>query len=383
MAAPNHIVAFEGLNGYQDGTVIADYPWYPNGTSLTIGRIASDLGAFPSGKGLCMDQGTNWNLSHTYHFPNGGTFVRNNTNADGKGLFGFNGWVRILSAASAISPTNLITFTTNSSPTQAMPIVGLSNTSGDGLNLLFPTSTSISSNPHRLPIQIGVYYWLSVRFALYPNSQLRASYFINDIPIQENVVCSFTADPIGTTTCNRVGFFGGNNICSYVVDDFVIQATNGGLPSWPAGFVGVTPNNPTVDHLPRITARRINDVQIVSNGSVNEWTPSDPLLQNWEAAASKTEHVESTAAGQIDLYKFNVPTGPTTEDILAIKVKTKTDKYFSVEPVMKEAAGTAAKTGIVEKGPSAISMILEQPPSGNVAWTPGSINSSEFGNKSL
>ena len=383
MATPNFIAAAEGFDIYTDGVIAQDWPWF-TGTAANTGQITSGTGTF-TGKSLTMNRGaTALTLGQTYQFPNGGTFQRNNTATNGKSLYGINFWIRIDAVQATLAGSNLLYLTSSANTAQVLPLLGILNNTTNGLNLLFPsTVASIATTPYMMAIQTGVWYWISIRFAVYPNAQLRATYVVNGIPIQENVALAFATDPISTNVCNRLAFMGGTTNVTYSMDDLVIQAVNGSMSTWPSGFTTGTPNDPAINDLPLLSPRRIYAIPANANGSVTEWTPTNGL-PNWQAATQAGESVEALDAELTDLYKFDVPPTATLTDVVGVVARASTNKYLSVTPTMKQTAASAQvdSPGVVTKNTSRFISVQEQTPD-NQAWTTALIEGAEFGQKSL
>lgn len=374
------IADFDGLNVLPNGKLTTRYPWSQVGTQT--GSIVAGAGAFTGAKGLTMDATGNLAQCLTYAFPNFGTFQRNNTSNTGKGLYGFGTWLRIDSAATTLAATTLIGFSSLLTA-GVIPLVVVTKSVALGLELCFPTNlTTPASNPIKVGLTEGTNYWFYAKYAIYPNGQIRASYYLNNIPVQENLTITMTTDPLSTSPMDRVVFFGGTTQCQYTVDDIVVQAVHGDRADWPAGFNGAIPNDPLITQLPMVSSRRVRDLDLIANGSVNQFTSTDPLLQNWEAAKSTTAKVQSTARDQVDLYKVNATA--QMNDIMAVKFQIVTDTYFSLTSAMKDKAAdpVSSAVGILNRGGSALSYVMEKTHNGE-AWDNTKITDGEFGLKTL
>jgi hypothetical protein len=382
------MAAAEGFDKYSTGIVGANFPWFPGVTANTA-QITAGTGAFPTGtpnNALSMNRGaTALTQGLTYQFPSNATFQRNNTATNGKALFAFNSWVRVDSAATTIAASNLLTLTTSTNTALAVPLLGISNDTTNGLNLLMPSTVAgISTSPYRIAIATAVYHWMTVKFAVYPNAQMKASYYIDTIPIQENVSITFGSDPLSTNIMNRLGIWSGTTACSWSLDDMVIQCVDGSDPTWPSGFTGGVPNDPNLTDLPTLTPRRIPKLTATADGSLTQWTSDDGTTPNWEAATTSGHFVQAADSGLTDLYKFEVPAGIVVSDCTGIIVSANTNKYLSVEPATKDNSGASLvnNPGLVSKGVSSFQTVLEQTQA-NQTWTTALIEGAEFGQTSL
>lgn len=384
MSTPNVLKASEGFDIYPDGVMIQDWPWTVSGGGATTPTVASGAGVF-GGKALSFNRGTTYAEALRYRFPSTGMLIRNNATNAGKSVWGYNIWYRCDTIPTNTVVNTITSLGTSANAAQLMPILGLSNTVANGLQLAFPsTVANLTTSPYQMAIQTGVWYWISIRFVVFPNAQLFASYTVNGIPIQDNVPITFGSDPFSTNIVDQIVMFGGGVLGTYSEDDFVMQTSSGADADWPPGNTAGTANNPTINSVTNLTPRRIYAIPITANGSITEWTPSDPLLENWEAATQTGESVEALDADQTDLYKGTVPGGATITDCIGVVARASTNKYLSVQPSMKETAAGAVvnNPGVVSKGTARFISVQEQTPS-NTVWTPTLINDAEFGQTSL
>lgn len=383
MGTPNVMKAAEGYDIYPDGVMVTDWPWTAVGTTTTP-QIVSGAGVF-GGKALSFNRGAAFTEGLRLRFPSTGMWIRNNATPAGKSVFGFNTWFRqdTLPTNTVVNP--LMYWGTSASAGQALPLLGISNTVANGLQLAFPsTVANITTSPYQMAISLNVWYWLSLRFVVYPNAQCFASYTVNGIPIQENVPITFASDPMSTNVINQIVFNGGGVAGFYSLDDTVIQASSGADADWPAGFTSGAPNNPTINSITNLSPRRIYPIPITANGSASQWTPDDPLLQNWEAATQQGHSVEALDADLTDLYKATVNSGDVITDCIGIVARASTNKYLNVEPATKDSSTDPQvnNPGVVSKGTAKFVSVMEQT-QGNQPWTTALIQGAEFGQHSL
>lgn len=378
--AEKFIADYDGLDWLPAGKLSTRYPWSQVGSQT--GSIVEGGGAFLGNNGLTMDATGNLAQCLTFAFPNFGTFQRNNTANNGKALYGYGSWIRVDSVAATLATSTLIGFSSLLTP-GVIPLVTVSNSTALKLELCLPTNLSTpASNPLKVSLQVGTNYWFYAKFALYPNGNIRASYYLNNIPIQENLTITMTTDPLSTSPMDRVVFFGGVAQCQYTIDDPVVQAVTGDDPEWPSGFTAGVPNNPNIADLPIISSRRVREMELIANGSINEFRSTDESLQNWEAAKSTTAKVQSTERDQTELYKVDATA--SMNDIMAVKFQINTDTYFSLTSATKDQAADAVSSGvgIINRGGSTLSYVMEETISGE-AWDNEKITDAEFGLKTL
>lgn len=371
------IVGSEGLDIYPNG-VLSTFPFTNMGANA--GVVSSGSGAFAT-NGLSFNTGTTWALAYLYSIINGGSMQHSGTAGNNKLLMGFNTWIRIDSVAATVNPQVLIGFMSSANASLNFPVLGVLNNSTNGLNLLFPTSTTaLSTSSKMMAIQTNLYYWLSIRFAVDTNTII-ADYYVNGVPVYTSINLTFTSDPLGNNTIDSVGFFGNNSGCAYTLDDFHVQMVNGGMSNWPAGSTSGNPNPAILTDIPVITPRRIYTSTLISNGSENDWTPSNGSLQNYQAVLSGTDFVESLNPGDIDLYKINVD--PAISNPISIATRLNSNKTLNVNPVTRETSTSNIVTsGITNKGIGTILSIQETSPSGST-WTNANLKNAEFGEQSI
>lgn len=378
--ADNFIADYDGMDWLPAGKLSTRYPWSQIGAQT--GSIVEGGGAFLGNNGLTMDATGNLAQCLTFAFPNFGTFQRNNTANNGKALYGYGSWIRIDSVAATLAPTTLIGFSSLLTA-GVIPLVVVSNSTALKLELCLPTNlTTPASNPLKVSLQVGTNYWFYAKYAIYPNGNIRASYYLNNIPIQENLTITMTTDPLSTSPMDRVVFYGGVTQCQYSVDDVVVQAVHGDEADWPSGFTASVPNNPNITDLPIISSRRIREMELIANGSQNDFRSTEESLPNYEAAKSTTAKVQSTARDQTELYKVDATASMT--DIMAVKFQINTDTYFSLTSATKDQAvdATSSGVGVINRGGSTLSYVLEETVNGE-AWDNDKIADAEFGLKTL
>lgn len=384
MGTPNVMKAAEGFDIYPDGLMVQDWPWTTQSAGTNTPQIVSGAGVF-GGKSLAFNRGTAFSQGIAYRFPSTAQWMRNSASPSGKAVFGFNTWFRQDTLPANTTVNSIITWGASANLGVVLPLLGISNTVANGLQLAFPsTVASIATSPYQMAISLNVWYWLSLRFIVYPNAQCFASYTVNGIPIQENVPITFASDPMSTNVVNQIYFNGGTPSGNYSLDDMVIQASSGADADWPAGSTSGTPNNPTMASITNLTPRRIYPIPVTANGSVNQWTPDDPLLQNWQAATQTGHSVEALDADQTDLYKGTVGASDNITDCIGIVARASTNKYLNVEPATKDNAGATQvnNPGVVSKGTAKFLTVMEQTQA-NQVWTKALIEGAEFGQHSL
>lgn len=384
MSTPNVLKAGEGFDIYADGVMAQDWPWTVSGGGLTTPQIVSGAGPF-STKALSYNRGTTYGEALRYRFPSTGMWNRNNATTAGKSVFGANFWYRCEAAPTTTTTTPIAAWGTTAASAQTIPLLGISKTVAGGTQLAFPsTVASIATSPYLFPINVNVWYWLSIRFIVYPNAQCFASYTVSGVPLQENVPITFGSDPMGTNLCNQIVTYGGGVLGTWSMDDMIIQASSGADADWPAGFTTSVPNNPVMSNIVNITPRRIYSIPITANGSSSQWTPDDSGLQNWQAATQTGHNVEALDADLTDLYKGTVNSGDTITDCIGVVARASTNKYLNVEPSTKDTSASAQvnNPGVVSKGTSRFISLMEQT-QGNQPWTQALIEGAEFGQHSL
>lgn len=384
MGTPNVMKAAEGFDIYPDGLLVQDWPWtvLPAGTNTP--QIVAGAGVF-GGKSLAFNRGTTFGEACRYRFPSTAQWMRNSASASGKAVFGFNAWFRQETLPTNTTVNALASWGTTANSAQLLPLLGISNTVANGLQLAFPsTVAAIGTSPYQMAVSLNVWYWLSLRFIVYPNAQCFASYTVNGIPIQENVPITFGSDPVSTNVVNQIVFNGGGVAGTYSLDDMVIQESSGADTDWPAGFTTGTPNSPTMTSITNLSPRRIYPIPVTGNGSVNQWTPDDELLQNWQAATQTGHSVEALDADLTDLYKATVGAGDTITDCIGVIARASTNKYLNVEPSTKDtSAGPQVNNpGVVSKGTAKFVAVMEQTQA-DQPWTEALIEGAEFGQHSL
>ncbi len=383
MGTPNVMKAAEGFDIYPDGLIVQDWPWsvLPAGTNTP--QIVSGAGVF-GGKSLAFNRGTTLGEACRYRFPSTAQWMRNSAAATGKAVFGFNVWFRQDTLPTNTAVNTLLSWATTAS-TQSIPFLGISNTVAGGLQLAFPSAVgNVTTSPYQMAISLNVWYWLSLRFIVFPNAQCFASYTVNGIPIQDNVPLTFTSDPLSANVANQILFSGGGVAGTYSLDDMVIQSSSGADADWPAGFTEGVPNSPNMTSISNLTPRRIYPIPITANGSSTQWTPDDELLQNWQAATQEGHSVEALDADLTDLYKATANPGDNITDCIGVVARASTNKYLNVEPAMKDTAASAQvnNPGVVSKGTARFISLMERT-QGDQQWTKALIEGAEFGQHSL
>lgn len=375
------IKEFDGLDHIPSGTLTTQFPWYQLNAPAS-GVITDDAGAFPLSKGLVFSAGTSLVQANAMAFPGNSLLMRNNTTPNGKSIHGVGMWFKATDTAANYNPIALISLGTSYS-TSAIPLIGVRNSPADGFKLCFATNlTTFTNAPVMVDLQLNTYYWIYMKFSLTPNAQLVGSYYINNIPIEENFVMTLTSDPLSTYPCNRLVFSSNSTNVKYMVDDVYVQSVSGADTDWPAGFTGDVPNDPVLADFSVITSRRVKSIPIVADGDVIEFTPSDPLMENWEAAISDTEYVQSTERGQTDVYKVD-PSAVALRDVNAVKFQAKTNTYFSLTSAIKDGSNPVDDgVGVINRGGDKISYILEKD-ANDQDWTNVTITDTQFGLKSL
>lgn len=384
MSTPNVLKAAEGLDIYPDGVIAQDWPWTVSGGGLTTPQIVSGAGPFGT-KVLSFNRGTTYAEGLRYRFPSTGMWTRNNATTAGKSVFGFNMWYRCDTVPTTTTTTPIVAWGTTAASAQTIPLLGISQTSGGGTQLAFPsTVASIATSPYLFPINTGVWYWVSIRFIVYPNAQCFASYTVSGVPLQDNVPITFGSDPMGTNICNQIVGYGGGVLGTWSMDDMLIQASSGADADWPPGFTTGVPNNPVMASITNITPRQISLGTISGDGSFSQWTPDTIGLPNWQAATQPGHNVEALDANLTDTYKATVSSSVTLTDCIGVVVRATTNKYLNVEPATKDSSASAQvnNPGVVSKGTSRFISLMERNQADQV-WTKTTIEAAEFGQHSI
>ncbi len=364
MTYPSQFVAHaEGLDVYPAGVIGNAYPWFQTAPQYQ-GTLGATAGSFNT-NGLVFGTQVNNASGMELQFPSTVQLQRSTSAPGGSWIIGVSAWFNV-GTPSAIGSDTLLALGTSASGREAYPILGISNSAGNGLSLEFPTVfTVLAQNPRQFSIGPNVWSWVGVYLAYTPGGGLTATYCLNggvlfqDIPVAWNVDL-FAPGQIA----NRLKFYSAVT-AGWTVDDVIIQAVSGADLIWP----GVA----TPESIPFFSPRQISLAQAVANGPVDEFIPTNGE-PNYLAATDRTgvNTVTSISNTGLDLYQFNT----NLADIKALVYRGNSTDYKNLSAVQNVNGVTGAMPLNTGGGTEFIGISEND---GANQWVVSSFDSASFG----
>jgi hypothetical protein len=364
-STPQFIAGAEGLDIYPAGAIGNVFPWYQTNATYQ-GTIKAGAGAF-AGNALSFAAASLNASGQEMQFSSTMQVMKNLASAGGSGAFGVCGWINV-GAPVANGTDTLLGLGTSMSGTPVIPLLGLTNSSNGGLNLVLPSSvSSLTTNPHLLAITPNTQYWIGVYFAYKPNGLLTATLCLSGTPVFTDVALTWTSDVFTAgQIANRLKFFAATT-APWQIDDVIIQAVSSADTAlWPSGTI-------TPETIPQFSPRQISLATVTGNGTLNQWEASGSQ-PNYQSATDPTgaNSVIATGINLTDRYVW------TTEanDVKAVVYRGQSTRYGQISPV-QFTNGQQTRMPAALSGPSEFIAFSEN--DGTSPWTASSINSAEFG----
>ncbi len=392
MATPLFIKDTFGMEADPVGILAQNFPNYiPNPANAP--QITAGTGKF-NGQGLSCNRAASATFAVGFQREFQSTGLITNTVTAGaannaqKSLFGWSGWIRLDTVAASLAASPILSLTSGAlANTTNLPLMGVLNNTTNGLNLVFPTNySSFATSPVMVAVQTGLYYFVTIRVsgAVAANT-LQTTVTVSGAVIRDNLATTYSSNLFTTNVINRWQTHT-STACTYTLDDCPMQQVDGTNPAWPSGFTSGEANLPALgsNTLPLMTPVRSYPRPLTANGSINQWETSAAGVPNYQAVSNGTDFVQATDSGQTDLYLFNPTVTPAMTGIRSVQITETSDKFLSVKPVLKYAAGDATTTDfdVVSKNTRRIIAVKEQG-AGNIAFTPATLATLETGNTSL
>jgi hypothetical protein len=360
------IAGAEGLDIYPAGAIGNVFPWYQTNATYQ-GTIKAGAGPF-AGNALAFAAASLNASGQELQFNSTMQVMKNIAAASGgSGAFGVCGWINV-GAPVANGTDTLLGIGSSVSATPVIPLLGLTNSSTGGLNLVLPSSvSSLTSAPHLLAITPNTQYWVGVYFAYKQNAGMTATLCLSGTPVFTDVPITWTSDVFSAgQIANRLKFFSATT-APWQIDDVIIQAVSAadtGL--WPTGTV-------TPETIPQFSPRQISLATVTGNGTLNQWSASGSQ-PNYQSATdpSGANSVIATAVNLTDRYVWNTQ----ASDVKAVVYRGQSSRYGQISPV-QFANGQQAVMSTTLAAPSEFIGISES--DGTNPWTATSINAAEFG----
>jgi hypothetical protein len=368
-ATAQFVVAAEGMDDYAAGAIGNVFPWFQT-NSAAAGQIVADAGAFGT-NALSFTAGAVNQSGMELQFPSTMQVLRNQSAAGGTGAFGVSCWIEIGTPVVSNDTDILLAIGPSSAESEALPILGLTNSSGSGLSLVLPSTTAnLTTSPHLLSVSPNTYVWIGVYFSYKPTGVLTATMCLAGSGIFQDVSVTFSTDIFSAgQLINRLKFYQAVT-GPWSVDDVCVQAVSSADAIWPA------PSSLAPELIPQWTPRQISFATATGNGSVDQMTPSGSE-PNYQSATDQTgaNYVTATAINQVDVYTFST----AASDIKAVIYRGASTKYNNLSAV-QNVSGTTSVMGVTEAGPNEFIGISEN--DGTNAWTDASIAAAGFGQTS-
>jgi hypothetical protein len=367
-AIAQFIAGAEGMDIYSAGPIGNAFPWFQTNSAYQ-GVVTASGGAFGT-KSLSFSAASSNGSGTEYQFASTMQFLRTLATAGGSGAFGVCGWIEIGTPV-ANGTDVLIALGTNAAAGPALPLLGLSNSVGGGLNLLLPSTTaSLTNAPHALTVTPGTYVWVGVYFTYKPTGVLTATMCLAGGVIFKDLPITWSTDIFSAgQVANRLKFYSAVT-APWQLDDLIIHAVSSADAIWPAP----TTLNPEV--LPQYTPRQISLATVTGNGTVNQMAPSGSA-PNYQSATDPTGNnsVIANAINQSDRYTWST----SAADIKAVVYRGASNKYSQLAAV-QAVAGNQVTMPLAIAGPNEFIGISEN--DGSALWTAASIGAAEFGQTS-
>lgn len=376
MAAKTYMKAAEGFDIYLNGPIAtSDYPWTVVDATRTA-TITPDAGAFPGAKALAFTGGTTSAVPGLqYSFPTELRAGYNTALATDRGVVGIGFWFNMNQMNSAV--TSWLLQLGSSTQAGVYNLFGVTAAAVGSASMIFATNMNTPATaPVTYPIIANAYYWVDIRFAIDSTARTwNYEYRVNDVVIASGTATWTSVLIAAGNKMDRLGLLA-TQYLQWKMDDLVVRSACAADADW----AGSTPT--VVADISPMTSRRITIAAPVSNGTVNQWTSSNPGVPNYQAATDPTGamYVSSTDIDQTDLYKFAAQ-GAAPSDISGVIYRGASPKLGSINPQFKGTSGVQTDMSPQSSGASRFVAVSES--NEGVKWTAASIAAAEFGQKSI